>query len=51
MLGSESIAITKVGSGTVAGITVTFEGGLLVYLRLLWASTSSIVHILYIVDY
>jgi hypothetical protein len=51
VLGSKSIAITKVGSGTMAGIIVTFEGGLLVHLRLLQASTSSIMHILHIIDY
>jgi hypothetical protein len=50
VLGSESIAIAKAGSGTVARITVTFKGSLLVYLRLLQASTSNIMHILHIAD-
>jgi hypothetical protein len=51
VLGSESITITKAGFGTMARIIVIFKGSLLMYLRLLWAFTSSIMHILHIIDY
>jgi hypothetical protein len=51
MLGSESIAISKAGSDTIAWFAATFVGGLLLYLSLLWVSTSSIMHILRIIDH
>ena len=51
MLGSESIAISEAGSNTIAWFAATFIGGLLLYLSLLWVSTSSIMYVLWIADH
>ena len=50
MLGSKSITISEGGSDTMAWFAAAFVGGLLLHPSLLWVSTSSIVHVLWITD-